>query len=719
MYNYIILTIIFIISINLNSLYSQNIKFDDISESIKTGELNKAVSLLEKYIYQNPDSINAYILLGNVHLAIGGPNHRSEAVRVFRDALYRDSKNVEIIKKLAEIKGDQKLTGESTKWLEYAFKLDEKDLTMLDQLLDHYIEKKDQTKIMKLREHLEKTYKENPDNSFIMLSLAKLEMFSDHAEKAIPLLENAIKRDPDNPVIHKELSKACLVEGYGDRFTNEYYKWLEMEQDAEALQREYDIAEFAMSYETRSQFHKLPFQEKRDFLIQYWREHDPYPVSVLNERLMEHVRRVMYSELAFHNSQSKIGFDDRGMVYIRWGAPDQRYNDIVPAPITVEEDEFSLVRDNESWYYPSLGLYMYFDFIEVGGYFQEIPNLSEALYGGSSPNDPSDKIIRRIYEKRSHLGGIYQRLAYDGDIRNSLNELKVDKTNQERNIVPKLELELGIEKLHFSSRIAQFRGDSNRTEVDLVYGVPLNQINFLEATDSTVVLTFQNDFILFDSHARRNHHVRNQQSISCPSGFDYSGINYISEEIAEVYPGKYTVTFQIIERTGRMGDYIKKPLYIHDFSGTSLLMSDLKFSQQIMSLGIDSVSGIEKFDVSPYPFDYVRSNKAILLYFEIYNLSLVPDKGTNYEISLKMEREIKKGEYAVELLRSFGRIFTGGKLRKIETSYQRQGNSQFSNEYIELDLSALNQGHSRLTVIVKDLNMNKEVENSIEFDLKE
>lgn len=58
----------------------------------------------------------------------------------------------------------------------------------------------------------------------------------------------------------------------------------------------------------------------------FWVQLDPTPGESINERLIEHWRRIAWSRAHFRkNSKTIFGTDDRALVYVRYGEPDQRH----------------------------------------------------------------------------------------------------------------------------------------------------------------------------------------------------------------------------------------------------------------------------------------------------------------------------------------------------------------------------------------------------------
>lgn len=76
---------------------------------------------------------------------------------------------------------------------------------------------------------------------------------------------------------------------------------------------------------------------RREFLVRFWSVRDPDLMTAVNERKLEHYRRVWYSRAAF--SEQANPWDRRGEVYIRYGAPDYRSTSAAvapPMPVSVE-----------------------------------------------------------------------------------------------------------------------------------------------------------------------------------------------------------------------------------------------------------------------------------------------------------------------------------------------------------------------------------------------
>ena len=85
---------------------------------------------------------------------------------------------------------------------------------------------------------------------------------------------------------------------------------------------------------------------RREFLVRFWSVRDPDLMTAVNERKLEHYRRVWHSRAAF--SEQANPWDRRGEVYIRYGAPDYRSTSgsvAPPVPVSVERIKERVAHD--------------------------------------------------------------------------------------------------------------------------------------------------------------------------------------------------------------------------------------------------------------------------------------------------------------------------------------------------------------------------------------
>lgn len=111
-----------------------------------------------------------------------------------------------------------------------------------------------------------------------------------------------------------------------------------------------------------------------DSLRAWWRGLDPYPDTPENERLEEHLTRLVHARQSFACEEAVSGFDRRGTVYLRFGAPYKRrelsykngefFREVFRFGVPVSSSSFP---ESEIWLYPGLSDFGYYLFAEGEG----------------------------------------------------------------------------------------------------------------------------------------------------------------------------------------------------------------------------------------------------------------------------------------------------------------------------------------------------------------
>ena len=132
-------------------------------------------------------------------------------------------------------------------------------------------------------------------------------------------------------LLQSDESKGALTED--EKTSLSYYrhiKWVAKEGDLKAY-------EGLKSLDSRDKFLKV-----------FWKRLDPSPGTDINETLIEHIRRMRYSDNNFSASHKQEGYDtDKGRVYVKYGPPsDREYRSAVDS-----------VKPYEIWTYEGQGTY--------------------------------------------------------------------------------------------------------------------------------------------------------------------------------------------------------------------------------------------------------------------------------------------------------------------------------------------------------------------------
>ena len=251
----------------------------------------------------------------------------------------------------------------------------------------------------------------DPDTT-TSLALSRLYLARDSFAQARRLAERYLAQGGDTGVALWESARAAFGEGESTAGSRLYYEGAARLTSRESfvLYAE-DIGLIADSSE-RLEFASIPGEVRATWLKGLWSRREQVAGRPAGTRLPEHFRRVQYARRHFAThatltqySYAQIyrnaprGLDDRGVIYIRHGEPDERSN-YVGRPGTYP---------NESWLYfrPEGNLVLHFAAMRNTG-FRLIENLTAIV---ERADTVSPALAAEIYESRAGLDPLYLRLA--------------------------------------------------------------------------------------------------------------------------------------------------------------------------------------------------------------------------------------------------------------------------------------------------------------------
>jgi GWxTD domain-containing protein len=137
--------------------------------------------------------------------------------------------------------------------------------------------------------------------------------------------------DPRLSFEYIELAASRGARGYYGRASELYLQGLtdvDLNLHGETVAREIEFISPILADSVSERWRGLAEARDREILREirrYWVERDPTPTTRLNERLIEHWRRIAYSRENFRNGSTTVyGADDRAPVYVRFGPPDKK-----------------------------------------------------------------------------------------------------------------------------------------------------------------------------------------------------------------------------------------------------------------------------------------------------------------------------------------------------------------------------------------------------------
>ncbi len=204
-------------------------------------------------------------------------------------------------------------------------------------------------------------------NPAVLLARCRVERAVGSPDSALAAVNALLARDPDNAEALLELARTKFVRG--DVSGNApWYRGLQLADPAVLAQYRSDLAPVLPDSTLRA-FRSASNDGRVALMRSFWTTRDREGLHRDGERLMEHYRRLDYAERNYllvsttrhydiveRYRPTAAEFDDRGVVYIRQGAPDDRRRlDIAALP------------PNETWAYHRAGGNLLFTFVARHG----------------------------------------------------------------------------------------------------------------------------------------------------------------------------------------------------------------------------------------------------------------------------------------------------------------------------------------------------------------
>lgn len=506
----------------------------------------------------------------------------------------------------------------------------------------------------------------------------------------------------------------------------------------------------------------------------WWRRQDPRPATTRNERLIEHLDRVVEAEATFA-ADTFLGFDERGRVFVRLGAPDERRMLRSQSLAKSVSTDAHFVPKNEYWRYKGYGDHSHFVFVKKGGGFQ-IGGVVDLL-PSSLRNDMKGTGALTVLALRDFYDVFVPRIPEYGEVYNEVedkvNELKMQANvlrttttrladsnfdpvsgddrytaatkplyrrarRVQREVSTMRERELPTAHsatvartglLDVASRTARFRNDDGSTRVEVYWGVPPGRL-------STPAVDERLDQAGYEG--ARRHHVRitarRHDGAYRSEGRARSEHELIGHDdwtaLSEV--PVFSMTFPKAMQAAHLSLQWDQIVVPRSDDPTSALraQTSVRWIDSLTALPADGTTltmsdlvpvSPETVDASaldgdgvvgrPYPFETLAPDDPLGLYFEVYNLTYDDADRTRYTVEYAVERTVPTGGLAG----LFGRDAT----KTTTTATTGTSTRRTTREYLELDLSDWSEATSlTLVVRVTDESTGQTVHRAIPFEVQ-
>lgn len=529
----------------------------------------------------------------------------------------------------------------------------------------------------------------------------------------------------------------------------------------DTLRDEYE-AEFIILLEEseKKAYQMLSLPQRRDYIALYWQQRDPDPFTPVNERLEEHLQRRAYVRENFRVDQPPY-FDDRGKIYFKYGRPKFRYVDPGGVNMVINQDLSLLVPDgglvgeqavfdssgirrisqtnplhpwqrtasmlppgsvavlpNETWSYDQIQSGLVFNFVQQSGRFKQTPDLQSAVNGGRLRHRALQAAVLYLnrqtispayfelaraletagQEMRSPTGGTASQRVED-KIYRAVTQTTDEVKRAARAAPPEAFIHnVKTEALPFVADIAQFRGAQNQTRVVISFGVNLGESGLTMDAGGNWLSQVTYSYLLSNPYGETVARADEKKSIPAVAGGGASILGSVGVMEFTCEPAVYALALQAADAIGRHRSISCFSLTARNFRGDALMLSDVQLFLPIAPAAEASPAEAATKMVA-YPFAVVLKSMPLIVYFEIYNLTVI-GLGKSYRIDYRLTEKKAGASGLSKLVKPFGKneesSITLSELRTVtQSSYDG------TQESLTLSLEKLRPGSYQLEISVQ------------------
>ena len=607
----------------------------------------------------------------------------------------------------------------------------------------------------------------NPQHFGARTYLGQIMKESGRTDEALAMLKAVV----DTPNAHQRRALLELVEVHqtardhdlADPLLEAFIDGLEPEERAVY----YDLSLVAIGDEL-SRFQGAPEEERKVLSEGFWAGRDPAPATAANERWIEHCRRVAYARE--HFGEYEFPWDGRGEVYVRYGEPDHVSSsgdirfETHPGVLAVKDRLMNqaggalqlllLGRRMINFYggsgpglddlrslstilgypvYPVRGVWEYWIYTNVGRgievtfvqkytpgpyKYAEMPHASadvwvDEITGRNPIKEPENPTYDGLRENKPRTAIQFRSNLTWQHLNPGLVMHRVARKTPEI-----YEQDFATAPLDFYFDSARFKADDRSVNLEVYYGIPTRDLNYVEGADGRLTAYLKRGVALYDEDNKPVYRSSEEMELYTSGPVDTTQIAFVPEmDRLSVAPGTYRLSVQILDTSSDKSQVYNREVVLSPFGDDSLRVSDIEMAALIRpSRGSKFTKG--KIEVVPNPSLFYLAGQPVFVYYEVYNLKKNDFGRTEYRVSYELH-SLQRGNVAVRILKAVGRLVGFEKKSEAVTvEYAHEGDKTDDYGYLELDMSNTDPGHQLLIVKVSDEIADSRATSAVSFAIR-
>ncbi|HCQ01019.1 MAG TPA: hypothetical protein DIT99_10105 [Candidatus Latescibacteria bacterium] len=451
-----------------------------------------------------------------------------------------------------------------------------------------------------------------------------------------------------------------------------------------------------------TQYEKASEEDQQEIRRRFWAERDPDPTTVVNERLVEHYRRVLFARM--HFAQAKFPWDRRGDIYIRYGEPDSRQP--VRGP-----------TGDEASYFPA-----------GDGRVDSIREINRRLryrYGG---NGFTESWVYVSYGVEIILtdrfgNGIYDYPPPAGDIREDRFHPEAVMAELINKHSEGYRYDYGGEPMEFLFDVVTYRGPDNQTEVEMDFSIPARQLGYAHDGIGGDLTSFSSRVVLrdYDLHRVTDTAFKigpiERPKFKVSRKYAKSNVRVASLHMT-ASPGRYQTAVAVRDSVSRRIGIYKAWLSVWNYDNETLNLSDIRLATDITPGARPGPFVRNGFKIIPNPSLQFKRTKPIHLYYELYNLTKDEDGRTAYRTDIEITMKRKDMNIVFRFFAALGRLIKSEEEEEsVLLSFEGAGNASDQPQYTAVDPTDSMPGDYTIRLTITDLHTGQAVVKAKDFVL--
>lgn len=537
------------------------------------------------------------------------------------------------------------------------------------------------------------------------------------------------------------LAYALFNTGRPEEGAAAYWKGLDAIQDERQAELYWHDIRPIVTAGTDAEFHRLAAAERPAFIRAFWQGLADASFVTADGRLAEHYRRLHhayqnfrialperrhYASGAAYVPPWQTGFDDRGVIYLRHGPPDEEARYSGPA-----------VEQNVSWKYERAGDPLVFHFVmreDVGDY-KLVRRLADALIAGSSKmtgqtlfnplcggggscdgydsriRDSDLEALRELYSSRGSLDSYYDLAA------TSLDRMTLER--EETRIAS--DVTVGTEsqsfdpgadgaRLPYPVHAVPFLDPNGGTTIAFYYALPTLAVDIVPRTGGGSQIDYRYQ-ILVTAAGEEAPAARAEEDVAIASSTpipQQAGVMIPAVRTIAVPPGAYTFGMKVTDLNSGRSGVTRGEFGLTDLTGPELALSGIVLAGRVEPAADASHPLVRwgRIKVLALPSLTFRREQPVFAYYEIYNLAADASGAARYRTTYTLKTAQEDRNVVARFFSAIGELLTEGEEEgEITYVFERSQSGEIDPilEYFSLDVSDSPAGDYVLDIAVEDL----------------